>query len=453
MDRVAERGLELPLGSPLDSPLDSSLDSSLEPSPGAGQAEPPTFDLSNGATLPECEALAQFYNADLRLARAQAGVAQANKDNAGLWKDPVFGFNGDQVLSPSTQFEYGASLSVTLPISGRLRVQKDRARAALDVQWLKVADAEWRLRADLRVAYFRWHALTERSARLAELIDQVSRIDETAEGLAAAGSLGRAQARLIHIELVGRRAELLRVQLEADLARVGVLGLIGLAPDAAIELMEPSLATLASPMNAVDASPETLHSTSTELALLRGRYELAEETLRLAIQQQYPDLTLGLGPGSEGNDTRVGIGLSLPIPLFNRNAQAIAAARAQRDVARVAAEVALERIARDVERATVTLDSVGRQREAIVNELSPLLDDQTGTINALAELGDVDAFLLLQTFGRRYDAASRVLDLELSEAAARIQLALLVGPPNSDSPSPAAPSAPEASDATEAHQP
>ena len=99
---------------------------------------------------------------------------------------------------------------------------------------------------------------------------------------------------------------------------------------------------------------------------------------------------------------------------------------------------------------------MGRQREVIVNELSPLLDDQTGTINALAELGDVDAFLLLETFGRRYDAASRALDLELSEAAARIQLALLVGPPNSDSPSPDAPSAPagpEASDATEAHQP
>ncbi|QDV06152.1 Outer membrane efflux protein [Planctomycetes bacterium Poly30] len=422
------------------------------------KASPPrtdAFDLEDGASLAECEALSQFYNADLRLARERAGVARASHDNAGLWNDPVFQFSGGQILSPKSGLDYSGLLFLTLPVSGRLQVQKDRANAALDVELRRIADAEWRVRAELRTAYFQWSALDRRRALLRELLDQVGRIGSIASQLETAGVLSRAQSRLIRIELVGRRAELLRVQLEADLARVRVFGLIGLAPDAPIELLAPSVESLE---DTGALTPERILATSTELAVLHAEYELSEETLRLAIRQQYPDLSLGVGPGSEGEDTRIPFQLSLPIPLLNRNAQAIAKARASREVARVAAEVALERIVRDAERASMTLRSVREQREAIEGELSPLLEEQSRTIDELAGLGDVDAFLLLETVSRRYDAASRLLDLEVSEATARIQLAQLVGPPiqfaqlvGPPNPEPAAQDASSA--ATEAHQP
>src|SRR5690606_28946947 len=85
----------------------------------AGEA-PARFNVADGLTVAEGEVLALFYNPDLRLARLKAGVALATAENAGLWEDPEFGFDGAEILSPEGPFEYGLMLSLTIPISGRL---------------------------------------------------------------------------------------------------------------------------------------------------------------------------------------------------------------------------------------------------------------------------------------------------------------------------------------------
>ncbi len=414
------------------------------PLPGADKTQPASFDLANGAALAECETFALFYNHDLRLARERAGIARATRENAGLWQDPVFGFDGAQVLSPGDDFEYGAVLSLTLPISGRLSRECDRAEAAYEVELRRIADAEWNVRADIRRAYFRWSSLDRQRELLDGLLEDVAHVAAIADQLEAAGALGKAQSRLIRIEEVGRRAELLAVELEADLARLSILGLMGLAPDAAIALQQPSLEQVVTP---TERAVTDIVGTSTRLALLRAEYELTEQSLRLAIRRQYPDLGLGLGPGSADEDTRVILGASLPLPLWNRNAQGIAQARAARELARVAAEVGLEQVVRDAERAALTLGSIQAQRLEIEGALQPLLEDQAQTIAELADLGDVDAFVALESLRRRYDAAARLLELEANEAGAAVELIRLVGPPTD------APHGDDVTDTTEIRKP
>ncbi len=399
------------------------------PLPSRGEDPSREFDLTDGASLAECEALALFYNPDLRLARERAGIARATAENAGLWQDPVFGFDGAQVLSPGDDIEFGAVLSLTLPLSGRLGAECDRADAAMEVELRRIAAAEWDVRADLRRAYFLWSSLDRRRELLHGLLQEVGRVVAIADRLEAAGALGKAQSRLMRIEEVGRRAELMSVELDADLARLEILALVGLAPNAAAVLERPRLDSLGLPDPAALAQIE---STNTQLGVLRASYQVAEQSLRLAIRRQYPDLNFGLGPGSEDEDTRVIVGLSLPLPLWNRNAQGIAQARASRELARVAAEVGLEQVTRDSERAAVTLRSIRRQREEIEGSLKPLLEDQARTIAELSELGEVDAFLLLESLRRRYDAAARLLELEANEAGATVELIRLVGPPQED---------------------
>lgn len=63
-------------------------------------AVPARMDFADGLTAAEAEVVALFYNPDLRLARLQAGLALATYENAGLWEDPVFGFDGAEILSP-----------------------------------------------------------------------------------------------------------------------------------------------------------------------------------------------------------------------------------------------------------------------------------------------------------------------------------------------------------------
>ena len=65
---------------------------------GADTDQASLFDLADGIDAAEAEVIALFYNRDLRLTRLRAGVALADKKTAGLWEDPVFGFDGADLL-------------------------------------------------------------------------------------------------------------------------------------------------------------------------------------------------------------------------------------------------------------------------------------------------------------------------------------------------------------------
>ncbi|MCA9312338.1 MAG: hypothetical protein KDA21_14085, partial [Phycisphaerales bacterium] len=101
-------------------PIESFLASTF------GGEQPAHFDVADGLSPGEGEVLALFYNAELRRARLDAGVAMASYEHAGLWEDPVFGFDGADVISPAAPFEFGLTLSLTIPISGRLGAERVR---------------------------------------------------------------------------------------------------------------------------------------------------------------------------------------------------------------------------------------------------------------------------------------------------------------------------------------
>ncbi|MCR9077268.1 MAG: TolC family protein, partial [bacterium] len=169
----------------------------------AGNQVPERFDPNDGLSPAEGEVLALFYNPDLRLARLDAGVALATFDTAGLWDDPQFGFDGEEVLSGP--FNYGLMLSLTIPISGRLGVEKDRAGAAYEAELRRIVDAEWSTRAAVRSAWASWSVASERLLLLREVIGQVERISAITDQLETAGELTRVEARLLRAELVETR--------------------------------------------------------------------------------------------------------------------------------------------------------------------------------------------------------------------------------------------------------
>ncbi|MEL7049276.1 MAG: TolC family protein, partial [Pseudomonadota bacterium] len=153
------------------------------------------LDLTDGIDAAEAEVIALFYNPDLRLARLRAGIALANAENAGLWQDPVFGFDGAELLSPSGPFEFGLTLSLTIPVSGVLEVEQDRANALYDAQWWRVLAAEWSMRTQVRDAWANWAAANERLALVNEIVQAVERIGVISSRLEDAGELTRLEAR------------------------------------------------------------------------------------------------------------------------------------------------------------------------------------------------------------------------------------------------------------------
>ena len=401
---------------------------------GLGGQTPDTFSFDDGLTLPEGEALALFYNADLRLARLDAGVALANYETAGLWDDPEFGFDGAEILSPSgNPFEFGLTLNLTIPISGRLEVERERAGAAYETEILRIVDAEWTMRARVHSAWAAWTVSREQLDLLRETIEQAEHIVAVANRLESAGELTRVEVRLLRAALIEVRADAVQAKREAARLRIELLGLIGLAPDAEIQLL-PSLA-LPEPAMADDRLQRLIEA-NTELAVRRAEYQVAEETLRLEIRKQYPDITIGSGYGSEDNDDRLLLGASMPLPIFNANRAGIAEAHARRQLARAAAETTFEQLARGLAKTIADLEAVRSQRLYFENELVPMFDEQISEVDQLADLGEVDTFVLVETVTQAYEAKSRLLELRAAEIAAAADLVRLLGPDDPGLPAP-----------------
>ena len=403
-----------------------------------GHSVPYRFDLNDGLSVSEGEVVALFYNADLRIARLDAGVALATFDTAGMWEDPQFGFDGAEILSPSGPFEYGLALSLTIPVSGRLGVEKDQAGAAYEAELRRVVDAEWNTRAEVRITWASWSASFERLRLLSEVIGQIESLADITDRLESAGELTRVEARLLRTEIVQTRANIAQAKLDESRARINLLGLLGLAPDATVELV-PTIQPVLLPDVDIDKLDRMIGA-NTLLAVRRAEYQVAEETLRLEVQKQYPDITIGTGYGSEDGDDRLLLGLSIPIPVFNANRAGIAESQALRQVAKIKVETTFEQLSRELSISHAAYVAAQSQRQAFERELVPMLDEQFAEIEELIDLGEVNTLLLLETVTRRYEAKSRLLDLKLAEIAEAVKLTKLLGPDHKSPPVQAQPS-------------
>ncbi|MFG0243564.1 MAG: TolC family protein [Phycisphaerales bacterium JB054] len=385
---------------------------------------PDRIDFADGLTAAEAEVVALFYNPDLRLARLHAGVALATYENAGLWEDPVFGFDGAEILSPAAPFEFGFSLQFTLPVSGRLGIERDLAGAEHAAQLRRVADAEWHTRTEVRRRWTRWATAALQLDLHNEVLAQLERIITLTDQLEAAGELRRVDARLFRAELAAQRAAHTDAERQTRQARLDLLAITGLPPAAAINLV-PGLPTL--PPESDPASATRMIETNTLLAVRRAEYQAAEHALRLEVRKQYPDITIGTGYANEDDD-RLLLGLSLPVPSLNANRAGIAEALAARALARGSAETTYEQLLHQLQSARAALDAVRSQQAAYESTLVPMLTAQSADVEHLASLGDVDTLLLLDTVTRQADAKSRLLDLREDERQIEITIAQLLGP-------------------------
>jgi cobalt-zinc-cadmium efflux system outer membrane protein len=393
---------------------------------GAGDRSP--FDASDGLSLREAEVVALVFNADLRLARLRAGVAATNAENAGLWDDPVIGVDIQRIVeSVAEPWVIASTIDFTLPISGRLGATKSRARADHATALHQVALEEWQTIERVRLAWLQWSGLRLRRELTDANIAQLDQITSAARRLVQAGEMDRTQAALFDLELARRRNDSRRYAGQQREAEAELRGLLGLAPEAPLEFtpmvnIEPRIAS-ASEIEVV------LAERSPRLALRRAEYEAAERTLALDVRKQYPDLSIGPGYASDEGQSRALLGLRAPLPILNANRQAIGESRAEREVARAAFETQYERLVIDLERFLAQLETARSIREDLESSVVPLADRQLEDARRLAELGELDPLVLLESLVRGYETQLSLIDARLSESQAAVAIDEIVGPP------------------------
>lgn len=383
----------------------------------------PEYDPSDGVSCAEAELIALVFNPELRLARLRAGVASATAEHAGLWDDPEFSIDVLRITeSVSTPWVITPGLAFTIPISGRLEVEKSRADAGLRAELIRIAEEEWRVRHEVRQAWLAWSAALLRSQEIDQLIESMDGLTESTTRLAEVGELPRTEAALFVIERSQRRQERGRLEGEATIAKHRLRMALGLSPGAPLEFV-PSIDV---PESAT--ADRDVVSSSLQLRRLREEYEVAEHALHREIRKQYPDLTIGPLYETDQGQSRIGFLGAIPIPVLNANRQGIAEATAERELARAAYETTVEHLQGSLAVARVRARMLRSEYEELVSVIGPMIDRQVADATRLVELGEGGGLVLLESLIRSHNTKLNMIDVRRDLALAAAELRFLLGP-------------------------
>lgn len=385
------------------------------------------FDPSDGLSLREAEAVALFFNPQLRAARLKARVASVGAAEAGRWEDPVLEVNAERIIqSVKDPWVVGGLLNVTLPLSGRLALEKDRAAADAEAAQANVLLDEQRVLAELNAAWTELAVLDQRTELARSSLEDLDAIVAQAEQLRAVGELDPLEAGLFRVERVRRSAELRSLGPRRREQELAVTALMGLTPASPARLV-PSLPPPVDPADPAERR-RAVEQGHPRLRLARAEHDVAERTLELEVRRQFPDLTVGGGYGRDEGTNRILGGLSVPIPIFNANRRAIAEARANRDAARASAEATYEELVSSLARAEAALESARDRREVLEQELAPLADQQLQAARELGRLGVANTAVVFEALTRAHETRIEILEAAARESAARNQLNTLLRP-------------------------
>ncbi|MGD9688408.1 MAG: TolC family protein [Phycisphaerales bacterium] len=386
------------------------------------------FDPADGISCAEAELIALVFNADLRLARLRAGVTRATAENAGLWEDPTIGVDLTRIVESTPEpWKVFTSVGITIPISGRLEIEKQRAGVEHAAELARVAQSEWSVRMSVRRAWTEWSALDAQLAATRAFLSRVDQILVVVDKMEQAGEMARTEARLFRIEKATKASELATLESRAREADLRLRQLMGMSPDAPLRFQATGFGpTQVRTIHSADAAE--LERRSPAMLVAAAEYEAAEKALELEIRKQYPDLHIGPGFGREDGQDQVLLGLSIPIPILNANRQRIAEARAQRALAQVGVETTLEQTIAALRTAEVRLAAASRRRQTLETEIVPLVDAQYSDARQVARLGEVNTLVLLESLTRQQEAKVGLVEAARDEALGAIDRDELVGP-------------------------
>jgi outer membrane protein, heavy metal efflux system len=281
---------------------------------------------------------ADYYNADLAVARAKLEAAEAAVISAGARPNPTL------ALSPSyntteepgiSPWTLGFTLDIPIETAGKRGYRIAEAQHLANAARLEVASVAWQVRSRLRNGLVQLQT-AERTSKI--LSRQLAAQSQAARLLADRLSVGQASA--TDVEVVRIAADQSAMQLQdareqAEQARLAVATAVGV-PETALAGIRMSLAaldTFPSPRQAAPSREQALVDRTDVLGALAD-YDASDSALRLEIARQYPDLDIGPGfsHGYQANELEnsLTIGVALTLPLLNHNQGPIAEAAARR---------------------------------------------------------------------------------------------------------------------------
>jgi outer membrane protein TolC len=378
-------------------------------------------------TVSQVALLAVRNNPDLRAARAQHGVAQAQVLQAGLLPNPQLTGSFLPILAgPGTTPAWSAGISedirALITLSSIRRAARSSARQ-IDAQILW---QEWQVIGQARllaVDIIEAERILALLARNRDLL--AARYNKSRQAVSAGNETLMVSAPdLAALQTITAQ---LNDQKRQQLARQHQLNaLLGLAPDVAVPLDQtPDIP----PWNAdaVARTLPTLPERRPDLVALQLGYRAQNAKLRTAVLSRFPNLVFGVTGGSDNTNVRTaGPQITLELPIFNQNQGNIAIESATRQQLHDEYAARLTAAVGQVRAMIAEIDLLNRQLREVRQQLAG-----TRRVAAQAEsafnAGNLDERSYVDLVGARLTKEQEIVTIEQSLLDQQVAIATLIG--------------------------
>lgn len=302
---------------------------------GGPQREGQVPSSTPALRLEDLERMAIQSNPTIAQATKLVQAAVGRRTQAGLYPNPVFGYEAEEfsLKSPSQRSQNYLFLEQRIVTAGKIGRRQDVQSRLVDELETGLELQRIRLLNNVRVAFIMALGAQE-TVRLRRELAKIAR--DAVDISEQLFNIGQAdQADVLAVEVEAEKAELDLENAGTDLERswAALAAVVG-NPELPPATLEGELEPEPIPLDP-DKSLKELLQESPEVKLSRNQVERTRASLNLAKAQRFPDVILkgGLGYSQEAKEVQAIIRVGVSLPIFDRNQGTIAAASAELEAA------------------------------------------------------------------------------------------------------------------------
>ncbi|MHA6127562.1 TolC family protein [Pseudomonas mohnii] len=270
-------------------------------------------------------------NPDLAAAQWETGIAQGERQQAGLIPNPEVSWEAEDTRRNSRTTT--VMINQPIELGGKRGARIEVASRAQDAAGIELERKRNVLRADVIQAFYSSSTAQQRLLLSRQSLELAERGLRVAQGRIKSGKSSPVEGTRAEVQLSEVRLELRRAERDEASAYQRLAQVMGAPLPAFVSVGDPSrgMPTVPEPSLLLTRIGETA-----ELRLAKLQIDQREASLGLEKARRIPDLTVSIGSQyDERERERVNVvGLSMPIPLFNRNQGNVLAAARRTDQAR-----------------------------------------------------------------------------------------------------------------------
>ena len=348
---------------------------------------PKAIDLAQPLDLNAIAVIAVIANPDLKAMRVRAGVSQAQVFAARLLPDPTLSIGVSTVLSgPDPFFDLARAVGqdVNALRTRGARVAAVRAQAEqvrLDLAW-----AEWQTAGQARIQVARIEGLQRTYALARTSYEATSSLLDRTLRAAGRGDLSPERVQAARLSSYSAQQQVRTSERDLTTAQFELIRLLGLPPGMRLMLAE---IPLPEPPPTAEALFMLALRKRFDLQALQAGYASQEASVRLAVLNQFPTLSLVVNANrdSAGNQL-LGPAVDLTLPLWNRNRGGIGVERATRAALKTEYDGRVFQTRAQIAAAVGAIAVARSQRDAALQGLPALRTFAAATARA-AKRGDL----------------------------------------------------------------